>query len=129
MLLDDPFAGLDPTSATHIIRLLEALPSRIVVLGNHDLHLLAVAHGIRPQHRGDTLADVLAEDEAGNPALRLGAVLAGLEDVDDCRRQLLRSHRPRVSAAPAPAPPRPPARIPIPRARSRPARTSTEEHP
>ena len=35
LLLDDPFAGLDPTSATHIIRLLEALPSRIVVLGNH----------------------------------------------------------------------------------------------
>lgn len=34
LLLDDPFAGLDPTSATHIIRLLEALPSRIVVLGN-----------------------------------------------------------------------------------------------
>ncbi|WP_293830200.1 ATP-binding cassette domain-containing protein, partial [uncultured Corynebacterium sp.] len=33
LLLDDPFAGLDPTSATHIIRLLEALPSRIVVLG------------------------------------------------------------------------------------------------
>ncbi|WCZ34334.1 ATP-binding cassette domain-containing protein [Corynebacterium ihumii] len=34
LLLDAPFAGLDPTSATHIIRLLEALPSRIVVLGN-----------------------------------------------------------------------------------------------
>lgn len=34
LLLDDPFAGLDPTSARSIIRLLEALPSRIVVLGN-----------------------------------------------------------------------------------------------
>ena len=30
-----------------------------VVLGNHDLHLLAVAHGIRTAHRSDTLADIL----------------------------------------------------------------------
>lgn len=30
-----------------------------VVLGNHDLHLLAVAQGIRPQHRSDTLSDIL----------------------------------------------------------------------
>jgi bis(5'-nucleosyl)-tetraphosphatase (symmetrical) len=31
-----------------------------VVLGNHDLHLLAVAHGVRPQKRGDTLNAILA---------------------------------------------------------------------
>lgn len=30
-----------------------------VVLGNHDLHLLAVAHGIRKQHPSDTLDDIL----------------------------------------------------------------------
>ncbi|MFZ6815317.1 symmetrical bis(5'-nucleosyl)-tetraphosphatase [Undibacterium sp. Rencai35W] len=29
------------------------------VLGNHDLHLLAVANGIRPAHRSDTLDDIL----------------------------------------------------------------------
>jgi bis(5'-nucleosyl)-tetraphosphatase (symmetrical) len=29
------------------------------VLGNHDLHLLAVAHGIRPPHRSDTLDEIL----------------------------------------------------------------------
>jgi len=29
------------------------------VLGNHDLHLLAVAYGIRPEHRSDTLAEIL----------------------------------------------------------------------
>ena len=30
-----------------------------VVLGNHDLHLLAVAHGIRTAHRSDTLDEIL----------------------------------------------------------------------
>jgi len=30
------------------------------VLGNHDLHLLAVAAGIRPQHDDDTLQEILA---------------------------------------------------------------------
>lgn len=49
LLLDAPFAGLDPTSATHIIRLLEALPSRIVVLGNRprlDAAKLSLVDGI-----------------------------------------------------------------------------------
>ncbi|HEX2530538.1 MAG TPA: symmetrical bis(5'-nucleosyl)-tetraphosphatase [Burkholderiaceae bacterium] len=34
-----------------------------VVLGNHDLHLLAVAHGIRRAHRSDTLDDILNAPE------------------------------------------------------------------
>ncbi len=35
------------------------------LLGNHDLHLLAVAHGVRPQHRSDTLTAILeAPDRA-----------------------------------------------------------------
>jgi bis(5'-nucleosyl)-tetraphosphatase (symmetrical) len=29
------------------------------VLGNHDLHLIAVANGIRPAHRSDTIAEIL----------------------------------------------------------------------
>jgi bis(5'-nucleosyl)-tetraphosphatase (symmetrical) len=29
------------------------------LLGNHDLHLLAVAHGVRKQHKGDTLGPIL----------------------------------------------------------------------
>jgi bis(5'-nucleosyl)-tetraphosphatase (symmetrical) len=37
------------------------------ILGNHDLHLLTVAHGLRKPHRKDTLADVLAAPDA--PAL------------------------------------------------------------
>ncbi len=30
------------------------------LLGNHDLHLLAVAHGVRAPHRSDTLGEILA---------------------------------------------------------------------
>ncbi|KAB2888305.1 MAG: symmetrical bis(5'-nucleosyl)-tetraphosphatase [Burkholderiaceae bacterium] len=37
----------------------------VTVLGNHDLHLLAVAHGVRKPHRSDTLDDILqAPDRA-----------------------------------------------------------------
>jgi bis(5'-nucleosyl)-tetraphosphatase (symmetrical) len=34
------------------------------LLGNHDLHLLAVAHGVRKLRRGDTFADVLQASDA-----------------------------------------------------------------
>lgn len=37
------------------------------ILGNHDLHLMAVAHGIRKAHRSDTLAPLLKAPDA--PAL------------------------------------------------------------
>ena len=33
------------------------------LLGNHDLHLLAVAAGVRPAHASDTLAPILAHPE------------------------------------------------------------------
>jgi bis(5'-nucleosyl)-tetraphosphatase (symmetrical) len=42
------------------LRQIRAFGSRArTVLGNHDLHLLAVAHGIRTPHRSDTFDDIL----------------------------------------------------------------------
>ncbi len=36
-----------------------------VVLGNHDLHAIAVAHGVRPPHRFDTLQALFAAQDGG----------------------------------------------------------------
>jgi bis(5'-nucleosyl)-tetraphosphatase (symmetrical) len=33
------------------------------LLGNHDLNLLAVAHGVRPAHRNDTLSNILSSPQ------------------------------------------------------------------
>ncbi|MDE1948049.1 MAG: symmetrical bis(5'-nucleosyl)-tetraphosphatase [Burkholderiales bacterium] len=44
-----------------VLRRLRALgDAAVCLLGNHDLHLLAVAAGVRPLHRSDTLAEILA---------------------------------------------------------------------
>jgi bis(5'-nucleosyl)-tetraphosphatase (symmetrical) len=46
------------------LRLVHGLrDNAIVVLGNHDLHLLAVAAGVRRRRRSDTLDDVLAASD------------------------------------------------------------------
>ena len=42
------------------------------LLGNHDLHLLAVAHGVRKPGKGDTLDAILADPRPRRPA-RLAA--------------------------------------------------------
>jgi bis(5'-nucleosyl)-tetraphosphatase (symmetrical) len=47
------------------LRRVRALGERAVaLLGNHDLHLLAVAAGIRPVHDDDTLHDIVAAPDA-----------------------------------------------------------------
>lgn len=44
-----------------VLRLVKSMgESAITVLGNHDLHLLAVANGTGRLHRGDTLDEILA---------------------------------------------------------------------
>lgn len=54
-----------PDSAGVLRRLMGYGEAARCLLGNHDLHLLAVAHGVRPPHRSDTVADILqAADRA-----------------------------------------------------------------
>lgn len=48
-----------PDSAGVLRRLMGLGASAQSVLGNHDLHLLAVAHGVRKPHRKDTLDGIL----------------------------------------------------------------------
>ncbi len=49
-----------PASLQVLQRLRGLGNSATCLLGNHDLHLLAVAQGVRPMHRSDTFSDVLA---------------------------------------------------------------------
>jgi bis(5'-nucleosyl)-tetraphosphatase (symmetrical) len=43
-----------------VLRRMRALGAAAeALLGNHDLHLLAVAEGVRPEHRSDTLREIL----------------------------------------------------------------------
>ena len=48
-----------PGSAACLRRLMRLGPAAQCLLGNHDLHLLAVSEGVRRAHRSDTLQDVL----------------------------------------------------------------------
>lgn len=56
-----------PQSLATVRRLMALGSSAHCLLGNHDLHLLAVSQGIRPPHRSDTLADILQAPD--RPAL------------------------------------------------------------
>ncbi|NLQ17606.1 symmetrical bis(5'-nucleosyl)-tetraphosphatase [Marinomonas sp. M1K-6] len=48
------------TESLETLRFIKSLGDRVkIVLGNHDLHLLAVSHGFGKLKRGDTLAEIL----------------------------------------------------------------------
>jgi bis(5'-nucleosyl)-tetraphosphatase (symmetrical) len=49
-----------PSSLSVIRRLIALDGAAHCLLGNHDLHLLATAHGVRKPHRSDTMGDILA---------------------------------------------------------------------
>ena len=49
-----------PSSLQVLERLAQFGDAATCLLGNHDLHLLAVAHGVRRAHRSDTLDAILA---------------------------------------------------------------------
>jgi bis(5'-nucleosyl)-tetraphosphatase (symmetrical) len=48
-----------PASLAVLRRLMALGGAAHCLLGNHDLHLLAVAHGVRKPHRSDTVQDIL----------------------------------------------------------------------
>jgi bis(5'-nucleosyl)-tetraphosphatase (symmetrical) len=48
-----------PQSLAVLRRMIALEGSAHCLLGNHDLHLLAVAHGVRKQHHSDTLDEIL----------------------------------------------------------------------
>lgn len=48
-----------PQSLATLRKLIALDGAATCLLGNHDLHLLAAAHGVRHTHRGDTLDDIL----------------------------------------------------------------------
>lgn len=52
-----------PASLATLERLRGLGASAVCLLGNHDLHLLAVAEGVRPAHRSDSFGDVLASPQ------------------------------------------------------------------
>ena len=54
-----------PASLQVLRRLQSYGNSTRCLLGNHDLHLLAAAHGIRPTHRLDTLQGILQAPDRG----------------------------------------------------------------
>ena len=54
-----------PSSAAVLRRCMQLGDSARALLGNHDLHLLATAHGVRPPSRRDTLDSVLQAPDRG----------------------------------------------------------------
>lgn len=54
-----------PASLATLRRMIGLGDAATCLLGNHDLHLLAVAHGVRSPGKGDTVDAILAADDRG----------------------------------------------------------------
>jgi len=54
-----------PQSLATLQRLAGLGNAATALLGNHDLHLLAAAEGVRPLHASDTLGEILASPQRG----------------------------------------------------------------
>ena len=54
-----------PESLATLQRLRSLGGAATCLLGNHDWHLLAAAHGVRPVHTNDTLDDILSAPDRG----------------------------------------------------------------
>ena len=54
-----------PQSLTTLRRLMALEERSVAILGNHDLHLLAIAAGVRRAGKNDTLLEVLEAPDAG----------------------------------------------------------------
>ncbi len=65
LLLLGDLVNRGPASLAVIQRLVALGAAARCLLGNHDLHLLAVSQGVRQLHRGDTFGDVLDHPQAG----------------------------------------------------------------
>jgi bis(5'-nucleosyl)-tetraphosphatase (symmetrical) len=52
-----------PESLAVLRRVMQLGSAARCILGNHDLHLLAAAHGLRPLHPSDTLQDILSASD------------------------------------------------------------------
>lgn len=78
-------------ASLQVLRFVHALADNaIIVLGNHDLHLLAIAHGVRKNRKSDTLEDVLtAPDRDKLLEWLLTRPLAHVHVRDDARTDLM----------------------------------------
>lgn len=78
-------------ASLQVLRFVRSLgDNAIVVLGNHDLHLLAVAHGARRHRKTDTLDDILAANDRDELLEWLiNRPLAHRHDFSDGRTELM----------------------------------------
>jgi bis(5'-nucleosyl)-tetraphosphatase (symmetrical) len=104
--------GPQSLATLRVVRDLVQSGHAVALLGNHDLHLLAVDAGIRPQHDSDTLQEILdapdrrvlidwlrslplAHEEAGHLLVHAGVppqwtLAQTLERAEEVRQRLLR---------------------------------------